>query len=239
MTFRSQSYPVTPTGVGKKDYSKEISLGQTRPGISLLFNQQITQYVYTPQDQVPTPYPIPWIQPVLAPAGMAHLFDINTGLPLPVAFPAGYAVSVIQESLNFNQDCEIWLYVDGLLIASPILTSSGNEITFSNIYDYSTAVLDPDSLLPHTIDLQIFNRGLANMKGGVNFVILIEQIHTPPWPKDKNTRCPFCTGINKVEIHTTKIQCGHCTKDYFVSDTTMYRGTNMPAQHLPDLKNNK
>ncbi len=61
-------YPVVPTGIGKPDYTREISLGQVRPGIALKFNQQMVEFVYSATDLV-WGSPFPWVRRPIPPGG--------------------------------------------------------------------------------------------------------------------------------------------------------------------------
>jgi len=195
---------------------------QARPGILLRPNQQLMFFGNVFQDiEVFSPYP--WVAGVLAPGATAHFINFNTGLVTPFTVPAGYAVTVIEKSYNFNQDCEGWLYLDGFLVAATILASSGSALQFSQIIGYSTKMMDPLAASPHVLDCVVYNRGLGNMRGGVEFVALFEAVGTPPFPDKKDTQCPFCKALTNVPVHTTTIPCPKCHKTYFVYDTTLIR----------------
>lgn len=215
-----ENYTVTTTGIGKVDYSKEVSLGQIRPGVSLKFNQQLRQFVYAASD-VLSPYV--WIRPLLASGAFTHVYDSNTGLATPFTVPAGYALTLIEQRLNFNQDSEGYLYLDGFHIAFPFLASSGQMVMQSDIAQFSTLQVDPTAALAHQVDLIIYNRGLNNMKGGITITAILEAIGTPPFPTEKDTMCPFCNEINHVGVHVTSIICRKCGNTYFVFDTTGFR----------------
>ncbi len=223
MVQRILSRPVTPTGVGKADYSREVSLGQVRPGTALKYNQRLKMFVYTPQDLVPTPYIIPWIQPLLAPAATAHLMDLETGIPTPFTVPKGYTITVIEKSWDFNQDVELWLYFDGALVAAPGSSFGGTTVDITQIVGYSSVLFDPTAAAAHTVDVTIINRGGANMRGGVQFVAILEAVGTPPFPTEKKTRCPFCSHEQTVPVATTVIICGNCGKEYHVYSVGMVR----------------
>ncbi len=195
---------------------------QARPGILLRPNQQLVFFGNTFQDvEVFSPYP--WVANVLGPGLNAHVVDFNTGAASPYTAPIGFAVTVIEKSYNFNQDCEGWLYLDGWLAAAIAGTSSGHAVQFSDIVGYSTKLFDPLALLAHTMDVVVYNRGLGNMRGGIEFVVLLEAVGTPPFPTKKDTQCPHCRALTNVPVHTTTIVCPKCHKTYFVYDTTLIR----------------
>jgi len=195
---------------------------QARPGILLRPNQQLMFFGNTFQD-VAVFSPYPWVSTVLAIGGNAHLINFNTGIVTPYTVPAGYALTVIEKSYNFNQDSEGWLYLDGWLAAAGMGVAAGAAVSVSDIVGYSTKMFDPLALLPHTVDIVVYNRGLGAMRGGVEYVVLFEAIGTPPFPTQKDTQCPFCKALTNVPVHTTTIKCPKCSKTYFVYDTTLIR----------------
>lgn len=198
----------------------QVATGQTSPGIKLNVNQQIVEFAYAPQDIEPTPYPIAWVQPLLASGGSSQLYDVDTGIIMPYTVPAGYTLSIIEERMGFNQDSEGWIFFDGLLVALGNLQASGFGVDFQNLVKFSTTLLDPTAQNSHTVSYTIYNRGLSSMKGGINVVAILESVNTPPFPTVKDTRCPFCQTVNNVSVHTTTIVCSNCGRTYFVSDST-------------------
>ena len=212
----AEIFTVETRGIGKPDYSKEVAQGQVRPGISLKYNQALAFFAYVPTSLVPHPYPVSWVQPVLAPGAIAHLIDGNTGFPLPFLLPAGYIITLIESTWNFDQDSIMVLYMDGALVGIPGVTVSGLPQHVANIAGYSSTLVDPTASSPHLIDYQIINRGGADMSGGMEALIVLEKVGSPPWPTDKTTRCPFCLANNVVPVAQTVIVCNTCRKTYIV-----------------------
>ena len=225
----AEIFAVETRGIGKPDYSKEISMGQIRPGIALKYNQQLKYFGIAFQDIAP-PSGFAWVGGVLPPGlgASVHIFDMSTGEPTPFIVPPGYTLSVIEASYNFNQDCEGWLYMGfpgfpGSILTNVIQASSGVPILFDRVIGYSTSLIDPTAALPHTVDIVLTNRGLGDMRGGFEIVGVLEAIGTPPFPTEKDTRCKFCGAINNVPVTTTVIVCKSCGKTYLVYDTTKIR----------------
>jgi len=235
----AEIFAVETRGIGRTDYSREVAQGQVRPGISLKVNQQLVIYGYTPTDvvpHVPFPYPIPWVLPVLAPGATSVLYDFNTGLPSPAILPVGYGMSLLQIGHTFNQDSEIWLWIDGLLYACLGSVSAGTVVHQTMILSPSTLQGDPFALSPHLVDMRVTNRGGADMRGGIEVVGILEAIGTPPFPSEKRCLCPYCgtltTAPNGKGIESTRIHCSNptCTnpnpdKIFYVRDTTGIRQT--------------
>ena len=211
-------YAAPVLGSGSPDGTSEVAMGQIRPGVSLKYNQRLVMYDLCLTSQVAHPYPVPWVQPPLAPGAMNHLISFDTGMPVPVLVPKGYALTVIEKSWNFDQDAEIWLYFDTMLTSNPGMSTAGSCVHISQIVGYSTLLLDPTAAAPHLLDVQVFNRGVNNMEGGISFVCILEAIGTPPFPTRKDALCPFCHNTNNVVMATNWIKCATCGHDYFVGN---------------------
>jgi len=204
----TKSITVTQTGIGKPDYTKAIAEGQFRPGISLKYNQALGFFAYVPTSLVIHPYPVKWVKPALVPGGVAHMIDSNTGAPLPYLLPAGYTVTLIETTWNFDQDSVSIFYMDGAFFGMVGVTDGGLPQHVSRITGYSSTIIDPHALSSHWIDLQVINNGGANMSGGIEGVVLFEKIGSPPWPTEKTTSCPFCLANNVVPVGQAIITLG-------------------------------
>jgi hypothetical protein len=215
-----QPITVTTRGIGKPDYTREISLGQMRSGISLKFNQQLVLFGILFTNSVPFPYPITWVRPQLAIGANAHLYAQDTGIVMPYNIPAGYALTMVQKDWNSSEDCEQFLYFDGLLVAIPGITESGSDVYSNPVYTYSTLTLDPTAALPHTIDIVVLNRGGGALEGAFAYAAILEAIGTPPFPDNKETICPFCNNKQIEPVITTIVTCHSCGRKYYVYDTT-------------------
>lgn len=214
----AEIFPVETRGVGKPDYSRVVSGAKQRAGIHLEYTQQLMQFAVIFTDIVPHPYPVPWVQDRLGIGAQSHLYDISTGLVTPYNLSSGYTLSMIQKSWSFDQDVEMWLYMDGILMVNPGITSAGVEVGFNMLVPYTTAAIDPMAASAHTLDVVVINRGGAVMEGAIDFVGLLEKVGSPPWPTTKDCRCPFCGHIQTVPVGTTVIICDNCRQTYYVQD---------------------
>ena len=157
----------------------QVSSGQIRPGLALNDNQQLLVFVYIPTDYPPGitfPYPIPWVQPVLAPGSVSHIYNSSTGTSSPFLVPKGYTFNLFEKGMGFNQDCEVWIFYDNLLVSQPFSVAAGSEIDISQIIGINTALFDPIGAFPHLIDAQIVNKGLGNMRGAIQFGAILEKV---------------------------------------------------------------
>jgi hypothetical protein len=92
------------------------------------------------------------------------LWDVNTGLNTLV-IPQYTTLTVFDIYINFNQDCESWLYFDGVLSTCTGILSGGLSIYEAQIVGFSSAMVDPTGLTAHTVAIYVFNRGTNYMKG--------------------------------------------------------------------------
>lgn len=210
-------YQVEAKGIGRPDYSDEISEGQIRPGLRLKVSQSLLYAMYVPQDLVVVPYAIPWIQGLLAPGGIAHLIMDDTGLAMPYTVPRGYILSLVEGYWTFNQDAEVWIYFDGLLTTCVSTVGSGLYQTIGPIIGFSSAAFDPTGVAAHLVDIVLINRGAGNMRGEVSATLLLEAVGTPPFPTEKDCKCPFCGTTNRVSINTSRVKCQKCGKDFITA----------------------
>lgn len=227
-----KTFEVETRGIGKPDYTREVSSGRQRAGISLKYNQQLVVFGLCWTDMVAHPQPIdvPWVKPPLAPGGQAHLIDFATGLAMPYTTPVGYAITMVQKDWTCNEDIELWLYFStppfpAVLLACPGISPPGDNQYFNLVYTYTSKTLDPAAAFAHTWDVVAVNKGAGNLEGGVVCATIVEAIGTPPFPDTKRCECPFCHHLQTVKVGTTIIGCENCGKTYFVMDFSKIRET--------------
>ncbi len=230
----TRTFTVEQRGVGKPDYSKEVSSGRERAGISLKYSQQLAGWGLCWTDIVAHPQvpAVPWVKPPLAPDAQAHLVDLATGVALPYTTPAGYAFAMIQKDWTCNEDIEIWIYAstpseaDGgslVLIACPGISPSGDNVYVNPVYTYTSLTLDPTSAYSHSWDVVVVNRGTGNMEGGIVLAAMIAAVGTSPFPDTKQCQCPLCHHLQTVKVGTTVIVCDNCGETYYVQDFSRIR----------------
>ncbi|GAI82358.1 unnamed protein product [marine sediment metagenome] len=211
-------------GIGKPDYTREVSSGRERAGLSLKYNQSLVTLALLCTDEVEHPYDISWVKDLIPIGGSSHLYNVATGVVTPYALPVGYTLNLIQIGFAANEDVDVLLYYDTLLVLMPGATFVGGGYTYANmVVPFNTAALDPRADDPHLIDIVVKNKGEGPLKGGFTFVCIQEAVGTSPLPDTKDCQCPFCSNIQNVKVGTTKIICDKCGRKYLVQDFTNVR----------------
>lgn len=183
-------------------------------GVANLWN---TGNVYT------IPSPFAWVQTPLAPGATAHYIDNVTGLTLPFTVPRGYTLSLIAGGGGFTEDAIIWVYIDGYLAINGGLMPGGQSSYENRVVEMSTATVDPTGAAPHTIDIQITNRGAGNLEGGIQWVGILEAVGTPSLPTTKTVRCKWCGHEQTVPRETTHVTCPKCGQLTIYYNLTKFR----------------
>jgi len=223
----TQTITIEQKGVGKPDYSREISLGKVRPGLSLKDKQEllIGGITFT---NIASIYP--WVTTPLAAGGTAHLINWATGTPLPDTSPAGYAYSLICQSRSFNQDNTLLAYFSTPDLGIPLTLSghlgtikAGDLLYQPPLIPVSTLLFDASATYSHQVDFVIENLGGAAMEGSVTLYFLQEEIGTEPLPTTKTVRCKWCVYEWVVPKETTSIKCPECGELNFYCDFSRIR----------------
>ena len=222
----AREFTVVQRGIGKPDYSKTVSSAIERAGIVLKHNQILRMYGRnrTPAD---ADYPLIAASPLAAGAHV-HLTDAETLVDLPAAIPEGYTTTIVTIGHTVSQDAKLITTLDSLLAYCFAITSSGSKHYDNELVGLSTSLYDAEAEDAHTLDIKLFNDGLADLYGSVTVVVVLEAIGTKPFPKTKTVQCPVCGRTQKVSVNDTKIMCRnpHCPqKDFIVYDLTKFRRT--------------
>jgi len=204
-----ETFVVPARGVGKPDYSKEISAGRTRPGVELHYGESFKNFILTPSVIAS---PLPYVVAPIAIGANAHLIDPETGLAMPYTSPVGYLFTVFQITYGMEQDADLLLYVDTAYTSRLILGESGVTYYESAIAEFSTSLFDPTAALPHIMDFVLDNKGGAVLEGGCAVWCILAAVGTAPLPETKLVRCKFCGHQWEVPYATTTINCPSCGK---------------------------
>jgi len=211
-------------GIGKPDYSKEISASKQRAGIYLKYAEQLKTFALIATDLVSHPYPVTWVKDRIAVGGTARFYDVATGVVTPFTIPQGYTATIVQTACGGDQDLTVALYFDSALVNLPItIMEGGSPIERNLVVPYSSKTFDPTGATSHQVDAIVINRGGGALSGGFTINALLEKVGTPPLPTTKDCQCPFCGHIQTVETGTTVIACGNCGKTYYVQDLSSIR----------------
>ena len=166
------------TIVNVTDGSSGIIVSNTANTVSVLALTGGFANVWNLADVYNVPSPFAWVQAPLAPGAMAHYVDNVTGLAMPFTVPIGYTATLVAGGGSFTEDAKIWVYLDGYLVMSGGVISGGTGLYENRVVGITTATLDPVGDSAHTIDIQITNRGVGNLEGGVDLTGILEDVDT-------------------------------------------------------------
>lgn len=208
-------------GIGKPDYSREIALGQTRPGFELKYNQTLLIFVLAFSSVILPGNPFAWMKDSLAIGATAHLIDAATGDVLPYTINPGYKLTMVSVGYCFDQDMESWQWLamppvamGGTLFreACAAQLQGGIPLYLPEVVAFSSEMIDPTFTIPMDYDLDITNLGDAVMQGEAWFYYILEAVGTPALPPTKEVTCKHCGGKKTVPIETTQVICDNCGK---------------------------
>ena len=221
-------FTVETRGIGKPDYSREISMGQVRPGLTLRYRQNLKRFgvSFSPIASI-----YPWIKAPLAAGATSHFVDWETGLDMPYTCLQGYITEVVWLTRSTSQDSVIRAYFSTPALGIPLqyagnlgIVVSGFPHGISDVVPVSTAAFDPTAQYVHETDMVIENLGGANMEGSFSMVALLEAVGTSPLPPDKTVKCKWCGHEWVVPKETTYIKCPECGEMNIYCDFSKYRG---------------
>lgn len=219
----TSTFTVEQTGVGKPDYTREVSAGKQRSGLTLAYQQQLVVLAVCFTDTVPPVSPFPWVRAPLAAGAQSHFYDLATGILTPYTYHAGYQIVMVQKDWTCNQDIEMWIYYDGALLLCPGMSSGGDNVYINPVFTYNSLTLDPTAASDHTFDIVVVNVGGSDLEGGFTYSFTMEPVGTPAWPMTKKCMCPYCQHLQEEKVGTTRIECEKCGKTYFVHDFSRIR----------------
>lgn len=222
----ASTYTVPQKGVGKPDYSKEISAGQIRPGFELKYNQTLLAFLVSFSGVASA---FDWFKDPLAPDAMVHCVNGATGDDLPYTTPQGYTLSMVSFGVACDQDVDIWLLLK--IPPAPVVQrhlclakiAGGTPFYVPEVISFSSATFAPTGS-PFDFDLQVTNKGGANMEGQVGAYMILEAVGTPLLPVTKTVKCKWCGATKEVPIEATTIICDECGNLFIVYPLRQPRG---------------
>lgn len=217
-----QIFTVEQRGIGKPDYTREISSGRERPGLTLKANQSplIFACLFSARPSV-----MSWTRAPLAPGEEAHFVNVEDGNPMPYTLLKGYTFTCTELEFSGTQDLLKESFFDGEMTLNEII-GGGVRSYINNITAYSTALLDPTGALgPHLIDELLTNLGGGDFTGMASHFVILEKVGSQPLPTTKTALCKFCGNKTTVPVNTTKVICSKCGKLTIYRDLSQYRRT--------------
>jgi len=221
-------FTVEQRGIGKPDYTREVSAGRERAGIALKYNQRFRVFASEWISFEPE-YPV-FVAPVIytIPAGgKRHMRDSDTLALMPATIEAGHALTIISVAYSVTQDIRVQGYIDGALpwgVAVSLGALGGGQTSYENkIRELSTTWYDPEAAYPHTLDVIIYNEGGGDLYGGAALLCIEEIVGTEPFPTTKDCVCPHCSHKQTEPVSATRITCQGCGKQYMVTNFASLR----------------
>lgn len=209
-------------GIGKPDYTREVSAGRERRGLSLAYLQTLKIFTRTFSSEVSA---FDWVKDPLAPGDTVSLIDMETGFPMPFNVPLGYTATLVDFGFGLTADAVLWIYMSGFVILNGGVYPGGTTYYENRIQSVSTALIDPEGHLAPSLDLKVTNLGLGNLEGQVSLTGFLQAVGTPPPPSTKTVLCKWCEHEHTVPRNTTHITCPNCGKLFIVYDLSKLRGT--------------
>jgi len=227
VSILESTFTVAARGIGKPDYSREISAGQFRPGLTLKYLQTLRPFLVG-FSAVASAFS--WIKSPLAAGATAHYVDGETGLDLPVLTDKGYTLTLLSVGISCNQDIECWLSLGYSPFAILRHLGAGHIAGGIPYYQpevvgFTSAFFDPTGATPFYFDLTVYNAGLAAMEGQLGMYMIYEAVGTSPRPIVKTVKCKWCGATKEVPRETTNIICDECGQLFIVLNTSRFRGT--------------
>ena len=216
----AEIFAVETRGIGRPDYTREVSLGRERPGLTLKYGESLKIFgrAFT---AIPSPYS--WITPQLAAGATVSLIDAETGLTLPYTVPLGYTIAILTRSHSFSQDTQSWLYIGGFLYACYGIQAKGSVVYDARVVEHGTHLIDPTGVLGLQFDMMVTNSGEAAMDGAWSVRAILKAVGTEPPPITKTVKCKFCEHEWVVPRETTAINCPNCSKLNIYLNLTNFR----------------
>ncbi|GAJ17898.1 unnamed protein product, partial [marine sediment metagenome] len=140
---------IAQRGIGKPDYTREISAGRERPGLTLKLNQSLLCLgrVFTTIDS-----PYTNVTGPLAPGATVHLIESDSGIESPFIIPQGYTITAISAKYSFNQDAILWGYFEGYLYTNLGAPVGGSILYLLELLGMSSKTVDPYGEHDHLYD---------------------------------------------------------------------------------------
>jgi len=199
--------PIAPTGSGKPDWTTEVSRGQTIISPDQLNdNEKLVVFIITFSA---TPSLCPWVRPSLAVGGTAHLYDVETGAPMPYNTMAGHVLRHLDLFQSFSERLRTQLFAEGQLIFEIPTETLGFRYA-TPLTGLGTQLVDPSGLLPHVTDVQVTNVGALPCTGSGFCVYKLIDMASPPRPETKRVKCRVCGEETEVPVKETKVSCSSC-----------------------------
>ena len=221
MTIKLGTTPIT--GIGKPDYTNQVSSALERAGLRLDYNQglrifgRVFSAIFSPWA---------WVTAPLAPGATASLIDTSNGQIMPYSIPVGHTMSFISAGHSMSEDSVVWVYLDGFLILSGGVYTNGAFSYTNTVVGFTSANMDPTGAAAHPLNIQVTNRGAGNLEGGLEWIGLLQDVGTPPLPTVKTVRCKVCGYQEDKPLETVRWICPKCGQLNLFYNTSAFKKTD-------------
>lgn len=219
--MNAQEFQVATTGIGRPDFSEEVSSGLQRAGIAVKYGQQLR--IGGLVCDVSGPSFFPWTRGQLGIGETGYAIDYETGV-VGTGCIAGQAVDLYDFDIATAIKVKVWLTLDTGLVANLGIIWPGNHSYVNPLKDYSTLDVDPEAALPHVIQCAIQNIDLVAGDCSIRGTYRVSTVHTPPFDINKIVKCHWCGFEWKVPREATVLICPKCGKKVVVFDFSHRRG---------------
>jgi len=217
----AETFVVETRGIGKPDYTREVSSARERAGIVLKANQQFRVFAGN-WSAFDADYPfIPTF--TIAAGAKRHMSDSDTGALLPITIPKGRTLTIISVAFAVTQDILVYAYIDSIACVNLGALGGGQSAYENKLREVSTTWWDPTAALPHTLDVITYNKGGADLFGGAALLCVEEIVGTVPFSTTKECVCPYCDHKQIEPVSVTRITCQGCGKEYMVTNFASLR----------------
>lgn len=193
-----KTYTVEQKGVGKPDYSSnisEIKRGETFVVFEPRANER--QKIFYVSHPLGSP---------LAVGATVHLIDRETNLATPYTSPLGFLASQRERFFSFNGAIRFTLAVDTL--DPVVLFPSADNLmgTYEAIAAIDTKYWDAEASYEHTWDMTITNVDTIPLSGMAQVALILTELSSSVMT-EKRVRCLKCGNITVVPLKQTMIKC--------------------------------
>lgn len=223
MAVITRRFTVAQEGIGKPDYSRDVSAGKVRAGLTLKYGEALKIFLLAFIDGWATS-PFDYAVAPLAPGGTQAYIDAETGLEMPYAIPEGYTLQITALIAKPSQDISVLIYYEGYCAGTLLQLIGGHSHYDNEIVPLSTALLDPTGAT-HPFEFRLKNEGGGNLYGGATVYCLLHPVGTNPLPTTKTVRCKFCGHEETVPVETTRWICPNCGQLNMYYTLSRFRGT--------------
>lgn len=214
-------FTVAQEGVGKPDYTREISSGETRPGLKLKYLQNLKFFALMPSHEASS---IVWRVDPVAPGATVHMIDGETGLSMPFTVPVGYTLDIFDFTVKPTEDVYAYIHLDGERFVDLCIVKAGYSHFQAEMVEKGTSFIDPTGASSHQFDILIDNLGAGNLEMGACFFCFLTAVGTTPLPTTKEVKCKYCGNLTIVPYNTSRVICPKCGKLTTYLDLSKYRG---------------